>query len=184
MDGHAVFRWNPALWLLVAGGIGTFYAHTILAPGVGYDGSMLTMVVLFLGLGSISVAFWGFFRVHDARAERRSGVRPGRSSGTGRTSRRGNGRVGRMTDEAPVQDPTADPTLKELAAQLAERREDALGMGGPDLVERQHSLGKLTVRERLDAAVRPGHVQSRPGCTPARSTARSRPASARPPTAW
>jgi len=40
-------------------------------------------------------------------------------------------------------------SLKEMAADLAARREQALLMGGPDLVERQHSLGKLTVRERL-----------------------------------
>src|SRR5688572_7235741 len=43
-----------------------------------------------------------------------------------------------------------DESLKDAAAQLAERRADALRMGGDDLVERQHSLGKLTVRERLD----------------------------------
>ena len=36
-----------------------------------------------------------------------------------------------------------------LVADLAERRERSLGMGGPDRVERQRSLGKLTVRERL-----------------------------------
>ncbi len=42
-----------------------------------------------------------------------------------------------------------DETLKDVAATLAERRADAERMGGDDLVERQHSLGKLTVRERL-----------------------------------
>ena len=42
-----------------------------------------------------------------------------------------------------------DETLRDAAATLAERRADALRMGGDDLVERQHSLGKLTVRERL-----------------------------------
>ncbi len=57
-----------------------------------------------------------------------------------------------MTDETPA----VDPTLKELAAGLAERREDALGMGGPDLVDRQHSLGKLTVRERIALLFDPG----------------------------
>jgi acetyl-CoA carboxylase carboxyltransferase component len=41
-------------------------------------------------------------------------------------------------------------TLKDAAAELADRRADFLAMGGPDLVDRQHSLGKLTVRERLD----------------------------------
>ena len=37
-----------------------------------------------------------------------------------------------------------------LVGDLAQRREHALGMGGPERVERQHDLGKLTVRERLD----------------------------------
>jgi acetyl-CoA carboxylase carboxyltransferase component len=43
-----------------------------------------------------------------------------------------------------------------LVGDLAQRKERALGMGGPDLVERQHSLGKLTVRERLEILVDPG----------------------------
>jgi acetyl-CoA carboxylase carboxyltransferase component len=43
-----------------------------------------------------------------------------------------------------------------LVGALGEHRERAYGMGGPELVERQHSLGKLTVRERLDLMVDPG----------------------------
>ena len=43
-----------------------------------------------------------------------------------------------------------------LVGGLAQRREQALGLGGPDRVERQHSLGKLTVRERLDLLLDPG----------------------------
>ncbi len=43
-----------------------------------------------------------------------------------------------------------------LVEDLSERRRRALEMGGPDLVERQHSLGKLTARERLDLLVDPG----------------------------
>ncbi len=43
-----------------------------------------------------------------------------------------------------------------LVGDLAERRERALAMGGPDRVERQRSLGKLTVRERLDLLLDPG----------------------------
>jgi methylmalonyl-CoA decarboxylase subunit alpha len=43
-----------------------------------------------------------------------------------------------------------------LVGDLAARRERALGMGGPDRVERQYSLGKLTVRERLDLLLDPG----------------------------
>jgi acetyl-CoA carboxylase carboxyltransferase component len=37
-----------------------------------------------------------------------------------------------------------------LVGDLAARKERALGMGGPDKIERQRSLGKMTVRERLD----------------------------------
>src|SRR3989440_507969 len=37
-----------------------------------------------------------------------------------------------------------------LVEDLEKRKERALGMGGPDRIERQRSLGKLTVRERLD----------------------------------
>jgi acetyl-CoA carboxylase carboxyltransferase component len=43
-----------------------------------------------------------------------------------------------------------------LVGDLGKRRELALGLGGPDRVERQHSLGKLTVRERLDLLLDPG----------------------------
>jgi acetyl-CoA carboxylase carboxyltransferase component len=43
-----------------------------------------------------------------------------------------------------------------LVDDLRERRERTLGMGGEQLVERQHSLGKLTVRERLDLLLDPG----------------------------
>ncbi len=53
-------------------------------------------------------------------------------------------------------DPAAPDMLRDLAAALGARRADALGMGGPDLVERQHGLGKLTVRERLDLLFDPG----------------------------
>ena len=43
-----------------------------------------------------------------------------------------------------------------LVGDLAQRRERALGMGGEKFVERQHSLGKLLVRERLDLLLDPG----------------------------
>jgi methylmalonyl-CoA decarboxylase subunit alpha len=43
-----------------------------------------------------------------------------------------------------------------LVGDLKARRDRALAMGGPELVERQHSLGKLTVRERLDLLLDPG----------------------------
>src|SRR5471030_727785 len=43
-----------------------------------------------------------------------------------------------------------------LVGELARRKERALEMGGTDLVARQHSLGKLTVRERLELLVDAG----------------------------
>jgi acetyl-CoA carboxylase carboxyltransferase component len=43
-----------------------------------------------------------------------------------------------------------------LVEDLGKRRELAEGMGGQKLIERQHSLGKLTVRERLDLLLDPG----------------------------
>jgi len=42
------------------------------------------------------------------------------------------------------------PTMRDAAADLAARRKKVHGMGGPDKIARQHSLGKLDVRERLD----------------------------------
>ena len=60
-----------------------------------------------------------------------------------------------MSDETPE----AAPNLHDwapLTQDLAERRERALAMGGPERVERQRSLGKLPVRERLERFVDPG----------------------------
>lgn len=42
------------------------------------------------------------------------------------------------------------PSLQEAAKGLAERKSAFRQMAGPDKIERQRSLGKLTVRERLD----------------------------------
>lgn len=40
--------------------------------------------------------------------------------------------------------------MDELLTELAQRRTEALAMGGPDGVARQHASGRLTVRERLE----------------------------------
>ncbi|HEX9774263.1 MAG TPA: acyl-CoA carboxylase subunit beta [Actinomycetota bacterium] len=42
------------------------------------------------------------------------------------------------------------PAMSETVEDLRGRRDHHLQMGGPDRVARQHSLGKLTVRERID----------------------------------
>jgi methylmalonyl-CoA decarboxylase subunit alpha len=48
------------------------------------------------------------------------------------------------------------PDMRGLAAELVEKKEKHLGMGGPDKVARQHSLGKMTVRERIELLFDPG----------------------------
>ena len=64
------------------------------------------------------------------------------------------GRAARVPDGA--RDGTADGvateavTMRNLAKDLAMRKADALAMGGENLVARQHELGKLTVRQRVD----------------------------------
>lgn len=42
------------------------------------------------------------------------------------------------------------PSMHEATDELNKRKEHARGMGGADKIARQHSLGKLTVRERID----------------------------------
>lgn len=49
-----------------------------------------------------------------------------------------------------------DLDWKKELERLQRLRTRALGMGGPERVERQHKLGKLTVRERLNLLVDPG----------------------------
>ncbi len=47
------------------------------------------------------------------------------------------------------------PFEKELE-ELQMRREKALQMGGPEKVKRQHQLGRLTARERIERLLDPG----------------------------
>ncbi|HTY79905.1 MAG TPA: acyl-CoA carboxylase subunit beta [Candidatus Bathyarchaeia archaeon] len=46
--------------------------------------------------------------------------------------------------------------MKDLAEDLAARRQRALAMGGADAIAKQHAEGKLTVRERVDRLFDPG----------------------------
>lgn len=50
----------------------------------------------------------------------------------------------------------AYPTIEELLAQLDQKQQKALAGGGPARVEKQHTDGKLTARERLDKLFDPG----------------------------
>jgi methylmalonyl-CoA decarboxylase subunit alpha len=53
------------------------------------------------------------------------------------------------TDRAAADQLVARPPLRSLVDDLNERRERARQGGGPERIERQHSQGKLTARERL-----------------------------------
>lgn len=58
-----------------------------------------------------------------------------------------------MTTETSPPDPDDDPFHLE---RLRSAKQDALGMGGPERVARQHALGRLTARERIDGVLDPG----------------------------
>src|SRR5215469_8375410 len=49
--------------------------------------------------------------------------------------------------------------MTERLAELAARREQALHAGPPHAVERQHSKGKMTARERIDYLLDEGSFQ-------------------------
>src|SRR5438067_7229795 len=53
-------------------------------------------------------------------------------------------------------DPPELHDWKPLVEDLAQRRERAYGMGGPERIERQRSLGKHPVRERIEELLDPG----------------------------
>jgi acetyl-CoA carboxylase carboxyltransferase component len=60
-----------------------------------------------------------------------------------------------MTDEAKTDQPAptlswTGPSMREAAQALADRKEHYRGMGGAKGIEKQHGLGKLTVRERIE----------------------------------
>ncbi len=56
----------------------------------------------------------------------------------------------RAPSERPPTLSYSGPDMRGHAEELRRKKEEFLGMGGPERVERQHAQGKLTVRERLD----------------------------------
>jgi acetyl-CoA carboxylase carboxyltransferase component len=48
-----------------------------------------------------------------------------------------------------------DPSMADRLAELAERRSEALQMGGPEKIAGHHASGRLTVRERIERLVDP-----------------------------
>lgn len=55
-----------------------------------------------------------------------------------------------------TQQPPAPASLRAKTDQLLEKRREIKKMGGEKLVARQHALGKLTARERIDLLIDPG----------------------------
>ncbi|MBM4452507.1 MAG: methylmalonyl-CoA carboxyltransferase, partial [Chloroflexi bacterium] len=49
--------------------------------------------------------------------------------------------------------------MESMLAELRKRREEALAMGGPEKIARQHQQSKLTVRERIELLFDPGSFQ-------------------------
>src|SRR5438105_1605626 len=97
-------------------------------------------------------------RLHISRECSRSRRRPTTRPKASPPSPRSVHRSGRVADMAgPSSGAGGDVhDWGPLVGDLKARRDRAFAMGGPQLVERQHSLGKLTVRERLDLLLDPG----------------------------
>jgi hypothetical protein len=72
LDGHKLYAWNRALWIVLFV-VGTFgFVHLLLRPGGGYlthtgNTPLLTIIGLFLAFGVASLAFWGYFRFRKPR---------------------------------------------------------------------------------------------------------------------
>jgi hypothetical protein len=72
LDGHKLFAWNRALWVILFA-VGVFgFVHLLLRPGGGYlnhsgNTPIFTVVGLFLAFGLASVSFWAYFRFRKPR---------------------------------------------------------------------------------------------------------------------
>lgn len=65
------------------------------------------------------------------------------------------GEAAEHAGDVSAETPVLDDWSPEVA-EIARRRADALAMGGPDKVRRQHDAGRMTARERVDAVVDAG----------------------------
>ncbi|MFN2594427.1 MAG: acyl-CoA carboxylase subunit beta [Actinomycetota bacterium] len=83
----------------------------------------------------------------DSGAEAKSGE-PTKAAGAA-TKSSDDKTAGAEGERAQVTYTYDGPEMRETVAELEEKREKYLGMGGAERVERQHSQNKLTVRERL-----------------------------------
>jgi len=72
LDGHELFAWNRALWVIPFA-LGAFgFVHLLLRPGGGYlnhtgNTPIFTIIGLFLAFGLASVSFWAYSRFRKPR---------------------------------------------------------------------------------------------------------------------
>ncbi|HTJ74061.1 MAG TPA: choice-of-anchor P family protein, partial [Acidimicrobiales bacterium] len=70
VEGSKLEAWSRTAWALVFGLAAFGYVHVLLRPDSGYvapTSARLTVVVLFLVFGLLSVAFWAYFRFRAPR---------------------------------------------------------------------------------------------------------------------
>jgi hypothetical protein len=68
LEGHNLVRWRRGLWAAVQGLAIFAFLQLLVRPGAAYgrhSGSVVAIVIVFVGFGAASVAFWGFFARRD-----------------------------------------------------------------------------------------------------------------------
>jgi len=74
LRGDSVFAWNRLAWGFLFVAAAFTFAHILLNPANGYLGSTRTSplfaaMILFVGFGVVSVAFWAYFRFRTPRVQ-------------------------------------------------------------------------------------------------------------------
>ena len=72
LRGETVWAWHRAAWAILFLSAAFTFVHILLTPTSGYLGStrtspLLAAVILFVGFGLFSVAFWAYFRYRPPR---------------------------------------------------------------------------------------------------------------------
>ena len=67
LEGRDIFEQNRVVWLTLSASAAFAFVHVLLAPNVGYGGSVVVMLALFAIFGGASVAFWAYFRYRSPR---------------------------------------------------------------------------------------------------------------------
>jgi hypothetical protein len=70
VDGSKLAAWSRTAWAVVFGLVAFGFVHILLRPDSGYiasTSSRLTVIVLFVAFGVLSIGFWAYFRFRPAR---------------------------------------------------------------------------------------------------------------------